>query len=208
MTKRTTAIERKTKEVQIRGRLTLDGRGRSAVSTGIRFLDHMLELFAKHGLFDLVLKAKGDLDVDLHHTNEDVGLALGQAVRAALGEKKGLRRFGAGHEPRKAAYVPMDESLARVVVDVSGRPYFRWSWQAGRPSPSLARGEYRISDAKHFLESFATKSELTIHVDVLKAGDDVHHVLEAVFKALGRALGDAVARDPRVKGVPSTKGRL
>ena len=198
--KRAATIQRKTKETAIRGRLVLDGSGRAAVATGIPFLNHMLELLAKHGFLDLTLKATGDLHVDVHHTNEDLGLALGEAFKRALGEKRGIRRFG--------AHVPMDESLARVVVDVSGRPYFRWSWQAGRPSPSLDRGEYRISDARHFLESFATKSELTIHVDVLTAGDDVHHVLEAVFKALGRALGDAVARDPRVKGVPSTKGRL
>ena len=198
--KRAATIQRKTKETAIRGRLVLDGSGRASVATGIPFLDHMLELLAKHGFLDLTLKATGDLHVDVHHTNEDLGLALGEAFKRALGEKRGIRRFG--------AHVPMDESLARVVVDVSGRPYFRWSWQAGRPSPSLDRGGYRISDAKHFLESFATKSELTIHVDVLTAGDDVHHVLEAVFKALGRALGDAVARDPRVKGVPSTKGRL
>ena len=202
--KRTAAIQRKTKETAIRGRLTLDGSGRGTVRTGVPFLDHMLELWAKHGVFDLALTAKGDLHVDLHHTNEDLGLALGEAFKAALGDKRGIRRFG--------AYVPMDESLARVVVDISGRPHFRWDWSATAVQQAFRRDTvrvpYGVEDAKHFLESFTMKSELTIHVDVLKAGGDVHHVLEAVFKALGRALGDAVARDPRVKGIPSTKGRL
>ncbi|MBI4227315.1 MAG: imidazoleglycerol-phosphate dehydratase [Candidatus Omnitrophica bacterium] len=202
--KRTAAIQRKTKETAIRGRLTLDGSGRGRVATGIPFLDHMLQLWAKHGVFDLELTATGDLHIDLHHTNEDLGLALGEAFKAALGPKRGIRRFG--------AYVPMDESLARVVVDISGRPHFRWDWSAGAAQQAFrrdkARVPYGVEDARHFLESFTTKSELTIHVDVLKAGGDVHHVLEAVFKALGRALGDAVTRDPRVKGVPSTKGRL
>lgn len=202
--KRTAAIQRKTTETAIRGRLTLDGAGRGTVRTGIQFLDHMLELWAKHGFFDLTLTAKGDLHVDLHHTNEDLGLALGAAFKAALGDKRGIRRFG--------AFVPMDESLARVVVDISGRPHCRWDWSAKAAQQAFRRDKmrvpYGVEDAKHFLESFVTKSELTVHVDVLKAGGDVHHVLEAVFKALGRALGDAVARDPRVKGIPSTKGTL
>ena len=224
---RTAKIDRRTREVSIRGSLHLDGSGRFVISTGIRFLDHMLELFAKHGLFDLQLKAKGDLDVDLHHTNEDLGLALGEAFRAALGEKRGVHRFGAGHElqkrnhPPDAAYVPMDESLARVVVDLSGRPHFQWDWVAREKEAmfrrdralrlkknSLPRWTYGVEDAKHFLESFVRKAEITLHVDILKAGVDVHHVLEAVFKALGLALRHAVERDPRVKGVPSTKGRL
>lgn len=202
--KRTATIQRKTTETAIRGRLTLDGSGRGAVKTGVPFLDHMLELWAKHGWFDLSLTVRGDLHIDLHHTNEDIGLALGEAFKTALGDKRGIRRFG--------AYVPMDESLARVVVDVSGRPHFRWDWSAPAAERAFRRDKvrvpYGVEDARHFLDSFAAKSELTIHVDVLKAGGDVHHVLEAVFKALGRALGDAVARDPRVKGVPSTKGRL
>ena len=202
MRPRIAKIERKTKEVQIQGRLNLDGTGRSSVVTGIRFLDHMLELFAKHGLFDLEIKAKGDLEVDLHHTNEDLGLALGEAFKRALGGKRGIRRMG-------ATFVPMDESLARVrsVVDLSGRPYLEFGLNKGR-SPSRFHGSYGIEDAKHFLESFVTKSEITLHVDLLKAGEDVHHILEAVFKALGRSLKEAVERDPRVKGVPSTKGKL
>ena len=215
MRSRIALFERKTKEVSIRGRLNLDGSGRSSISTGIRFLDHMLELFSKHGLFDLTLQAKGDLDIDLHHTNEDLGLALGEAFRAALGGKKGIRRFGADHNPKKTAYVPMDESLARVVADLSGRPHFQWDWSARNTEASFRRGAanatgllYDVEDAKHFLESFVRRSEMTLHVDVLKAGVDVHHVLEAVFKALGRALREAVEKDPRVKGIPSTKGRL
>jgi len=202
MKPRAAKIERRTKEVDIRGRLNLDGTGRSSVSTGIRFLDHMLELFSKHGLFDLTLKAKGDLDIDLHHTNEDLGLALGEAFKKALGQKKGIRRMG-------SCFVPMDESLARVrsVVDLSGRPHFDLGWGKGR-FPSGYRSSYEVEDARHFLESFVAKSEVTLHVDVLKAGEDIHHVLEAVFKALGRSLRQAVERDPRVKGVPSTKGKL
>lgn len=201
--KRTAAIRRKTRETAIQGRLVLDGRGAGRIRTGIPFLDHMLELFAKHGLFDLQLRATGDLHIDLHHTNEDLGLALGEAFRRALGEKRGIRRFGHGE-----AYVPMDESLARVVVDVSGRPRFQWDWHSHKGEGAFRNAAYTVSDAKHFLESFVMKSELTVHVDVLKAGDDLHHVLEAVFKAFGRALSQAVHWDPRVRGVPSTKGCL
>ena len=204
--KRTAVIERKTRETRISGRLDLDGSGKSSVSTGIGFLDHMLELFAKHGLFDLQVKAKGDLHIDLHHTNEDLGLALGDAFRQALGEKRGIRRMG-------SAFVPMDETLARVrvVADVSGRPHFRLDWAAKNGEALFRRGSriaYGLEDAKHFLESFSARSGLTLHVDVLKAGGDAHHLLESVFKALGRALREAVERDSRVKGVPSTKGKL
>ena len=204
-TPRTAAITRKTKETSVRVRLNLDGRGQGTIEIPqIPFLQHMLELVATHGVFDLDVHATGDVEVDLHHTNEDVGLALGEAFQRALGDKRGIRRFG--------AYVPMDESLARVVVDVSGRPHFRWEWQAKVPQAAYRRAggriRYGVEDARHFLESFAMASGLTLHVDVLKAGGDAHHVLEAVFKALGRALGDAVARDPRIRGVPSTKGRL
>jgi len=203
--KRTAVIERKTREVRIRGRLNLDGSGKASVLTGIGFLDHMLELFAKHGLFDLRLRAKGDLHIDLHHTNEDIGLALGEAFQRALGEKKGIRRMG-------SAFVPMDESLARVrvVADASGRPHFRWDWTAAKKESQFrgSRIPYELEDAKHFLESFVVRSGLTLHVDVLKAGGDIHHLLESVFKALGRALREAVELDSRVKGVPSTKGKL
>lgn len=210
-TTRAAKIGRDTREVQIQGRLNLDGSGRSHIWTGIGFLDHMLELFSKHGLFDLSLRARGDLQVDLHHTNEDVGLALGEAFARALAGKKGIRRMG-------SAFVPMDESLARVraVVDVSGRPFFKWDWIAPQRAAAFRRRvnlrpdplAYDLDDARHLLESFVLRSGLTVHVDVLKAGGDIHHLLEAVFKALGRALRQAVERDPRVKGVPSTKGRL
>ncbi len=212
MKNRTAVVERRTKEVQIRGRVNLDGAGRSKVSTGVRFLDHMLELFAKHGLFDLEIKAKGDLDIDLHHTNEDLGLALGQAFKKALGEKRGIRRMG-------SAFVPMDESLARIrsVVDISGRSYFSWKWGSGgaiipeiyfKKRPNSSALSYDVEDARHFLESFVAESRITVHVDVLKADGDIHHLLEAVFKALGRSLREAVEKDPRVKGIPSTKGKL
>ena len=207
MKKRTASVERKTKETQIRVRLDLDGAGKSSVSTGIGFLDHMLELFSKHGLFDLQLKAKGDLHIDLHHTNEDIGIALGEAFRQALGEKRGIHRMG-------SSFVPMDETLARVrvVADFSGRPHFRLDWAAPGRKPAEFRRSgripYGLEDGKHFLESFSAKSGLTLHIDVLKAGGDGHHLLESVFKALGRALREAVETDPRVKGVPSTKGKL
>ena len=201
MKSRAAKIERLTREVKIRGRLNLDGKGKASVSTGVRFLDHMLELLAKHGLFDLTIQAKGDLDVDLHHTNEDLGLALGEAFRKALGAKRGIRRMG-------SAFVPMDETLARVrsVVDLSGRPHLSWSWKK-RVSQS-GSSPYTAQDAKHFLESFVTTAQVTLHVDLLKTGEDTHHLLEAVFKALGRSLREAVALDARVKGIPSTKGRL
>ncbi|MBI3323022.1 MAG: imidazoleglycerol-phosphate dehydratase [Candidatus Omnitrophica bacterium] len=201
MKARTAAARRDTREARIRVKVKLDGSGRADVRTGIRFLDHMLELLAKHGLFDLEVKARGDLDVDSHHTNEDLGLVLGEAFHAALGQKRGIRRMG-------SAFVPMDETLARVraVVDLSGRPHLSWSWRASARQP--AGSAYGVVDARHFLEAFVTRSAVTLHVDVLKAGGDTHHLLESVFKALGRALREAVERDPRVRGVPSTKGRL
>jgi imidazoleglycerol-phosphate dehydratase len=209
MKKRKSAIRHKTKEVQVRGELVIDGNGKSSVATGVRFLDHMLELFAKHGLFDLKLSAKGDVDIDLHHTNEDIGLSLGEAFKKALGDKKGIKRMG-------SAFVPMDETLARVrcVADISGRPYFALDWAAKREESSYRKGRsgktlaYDLDDARHFLESFVNRAGLTVHVDVVKAGGDIHHLLESIFKAFGRALRQAVEIDPRVKGVPSTKGKL
>ncbi len=200
---RTAKIERKTKEVSIRGRIHLDGSGRGDVRTGIGLLDHMLELFAKHGLFDLKVRAKGDLHIDIHHTNEDLGLALGEAFRRALGNKKGIRRMG-------SAFVPMDETLARVrsVVDLSGRPFLRWGGKSKGVGSTRRLPAYTVTDAKHFLESFVNSAQVTLHVDLLRSGEDLHHLLEAVFKALGRSLREAVERDPRVKGVPSTKGEL
>jgi len=176
---------RKTSETEIAVTLGLDGKGIAKVKTGIPFFDHMLNLFARHGLFDLEVKAKGDLEVDLHHTVEDVGIVLGQALTAALGKKEGIRRYGTAH-------VPMDETLARVVIDLSGRPYLelRGLNQRGKV------GNFPAQLVEEFLRA------LSVY------GRDVHHQIEAIFKALAKALEEAVRRDPRVKGVPSTKGRI
>jgi imidazoleglycerol-phosphate dehydratase len=200
---RQATVTRNTKETKITVRLHLDGRGKTSVKTGIPFLDHMLALLGTHGVFDLTVNAKGDLDVDLHHTNEDVGLVLGQAFDQALGARKGISRFG-------VSYVPMEEALARVVLDFSGRPkvivrHARGSKVAKHPTGS--HSAYQWGDAEHFLESFARTSKTTIHIDIF-AGGDFHHTCEAVFKALGRALEQATHLNPRVKGVPSSKGRL
>ncbi|MBI4004194.1 MAG: imidazoleglycerol-phosphate dehydratase [Candidatus Omnitrophica bacterium] len=200
---RRAAVARNTKETTIRASLNLDGKGKTLVKTGIPFLDHMLTLLGTHGVFDLTVHAKGDLDVDLHHTNEDLGLVLGQAFDEALGARRGIARFG-------VSYVPMEEALARVVLDFSGRPkivvrHARGSKVAKHPTGS--RSAYQWGDAEHFLESFARTSKTTIHVDIF-AGGDFHHTCEAVFKALGRALEQATRLNRRVKGVPSSKGRL
>lgn len=187
---------RKTSETQISLRLGLDGQGKAKVRTGIPFFDHMLNLFARHGLFDLEVQAKGDLEVDFHHTVEDVGIVLGQALAAALGQKKGIRRYGCAH-------VPMDETLARVVVDLSGRPYLvlKGLNQRGKA------GNFPAQLVEEFLRSLAVQGGMNLHAEVLY-GRDVHHQIEALFKALARALEEAVRRDSRVKGVPSTKGRI
>lgn len=202
MKKRIIKHKRKTSETNIAVELNLDGTGKYRIYTGIGFLDHMLTLFSKHGLFDLKIMAKGDLDVDIHHTNEDVGIALGEAFARALGTKKGIRRFGS-----KDVAVPMEEALARVALDISGRPsiYMRC---AGKPIPPtvLDKQGYTLNEAKQFLEAFVRNAGVNLHVEY--RGEDLHHVLEAVFKAFGRALGDATRIDPRVKGIPSTKGRL
>ena len=204
---RRATVTRTSKETHITVVLYLDGAGRASAKTGLPFLDHMLTLLGVHGLFDLTVKAKGDLEIDRHHTNEDVGLVLGQALDRALGDRKGIARFG-------LAYVPMDEALARVVLDISGRPklIFRDSRNSlgsrDRVVPSLTSSTtYAWGDAEHFLESLARAAKLTLHVDVL-AGTDFHHACEAVFKALGRALEQATRIHPRVKGVPSSKGHL
>ena len=194
---------RRSRETNITVSVNLDGRWTTAVKTGMPFLDHMLTLWGTHGLCDLTVKASGDLEVDIHHTNEDVGLVVGQAFDQALGTRKGIARFG-------ASYVPMEEALARVVLDFSGRPkvivrHARGSKVVKHPTGS--HGAYQWGDAEHFLESFARASKTTIHVDIF-AGGDFHHTCEAVFKALGRALEQATRLNPRVKGVPSSKGRL
>ena len=187
---------RKTSETEISLSLGLDGKGLGKIKTGIPFFDHMLNLFARHGLFDLEVKAKGDLDVDLHHTVEDVGIVLGQALATALGKKEGIRRYGCAH-------VPMDETLARVVVDLSGRPYLelRGLNRRGRA------GNFSAQLVEEFLRALSVQGGMNLHAEILY-GRDVHHQIEAIFKALAKALREAVSRDPRVKGVPSTKGRI
>lgn len=193
---RSSHIRRETRETQISAQLCLDGAGHSDISTGIGFFDHMLALFAKHGLFDLDLKATGDLHVDAHHTVEDTGIVLGQAFASALGDKSGITRYG-------SAFLPMDEALARVVVDVSGRPFLACDIPPGLPPA----GVFPVQLVEEFLRAFAVNAGLTLHVAVL-AGKDSHHVCEAVFKGLARALDSATRPDPRVSGVPSTKGVL
>lgn len=199
---RRASITRTSKETSIAVSVNVDGAGKTSVKTGIPFLDHMVVLLGTHGLFDLTVKATGDLDIDLHHTNEDIGLVLGQAFDRALADRKGIARFG-------LAYVPMDEALARVVLDISGRPKLIFKDERGRRSkhPLSSSATYQWGDAEHFLESFARTAKVTLHIDVL-AGADFHHTCEAVFKALGRALEQATRINPRVKGVPSSKGRL
>jgi imidazoleglycerol-phosphate dehydratase len=193
---RTASVDRKTSETSISLTLSLDGDGEAKVHTGIPFLDHMLTLFARHGLFDLEIRAQGDIEVDYHHTVEDVGLALGTALTKALGDKSGIRRYG-------SAYVPMDEALARIVVDCSGRPFLAYD----APRGVEAIGLFPFQLVEEFLRAFGVQGGLTLHATIL-AGRDAHHMAEAIFKALGRALDVAVSHDDRVKGIPSTKGVL
>ncbi len=189
-------VERKTRETDIRLALDLDGEGRSKIQTGIGFLDHMLTSFATHGRFDLDVRCKGDLHVDAHHSVEDVGIALGQALSRALGDKKGIVRFG-------HAYCPLDEALSRCVIDLSGRPFlvFDVTFKAQRV------GDLATELFEDFFWALADHGRLNIHLDALR-GRNAHHIAETLFKASSRALSMAVARDPRVKGVPSTKGSL
>jgi len=193
---RTAEIERKTRETAIRLRLNVDGNGEAAIRTGIGFFDHMLELFAKHGLFDLEVEAQGDLQVDFHHTVEDTGIVLGQALTKALGDKAGIRRYG-------SAYVPMDEALVRVVLDLSGRPYLRYT----APEQVEAIGQFPFQLVEEFLRAVSVHGGMNLHVDVLE-GRDAHHMAEGIFKALAKSLDFATQVDSRVKGVPSTKGSL
>ncbi len=193
---RESRITRKTRETDIVVSLNLDGEGKSEISSGIAFMDHMLELFARHGKFDLAVKAAGDLDVDCHHTMEDLGLVLGEAFADALGDKKGIRRYG-------SFLLPMDEALAMIALDLSGRPLLVYDL-----TPPAARIRDLDTALFHeFFQAFCIKSGVNLHIRLL-AGGEVHHVFEAVFKGLGRALEQAVSPDPREKGVPSTKGIL
>jgi len=193
---RASNVHRKTKETDVEVDLCLDGEGAYRVSTGVPFFDHMLESFAKHGLFDLSLTAKGDLQVDLHHTVEDVGIALGQALRRALGDAEGIRRYG-------SQVLPMAEAKVEVSVDVSNRPYLVYCVDL----PNARIGSFDASLTEDFLYALAHNAGLDLHVD-LRYGKSPHHVVDAVFKGLARALRVAVERDPRVKGLPTVKGAL
>lgn len=193
---RPSSCSRKTAETEIDLSLDLDGTGESSIDTGIAFFDHMLTLFSKHGLIDLTLTVKGDLEVDFHHTIEDTGIVLGQCLREALGTKEGIRRYGCCH-------LPMDETLARVVVDLSNRPHLEFRAPAGTPSaPNMP-----FSLVEEFCRAVASNLRANIHIELLY-GRDGHHIAEAVFKGLARALREASEIDPRVKGIPSTKDAL
>jgi len=190
-------IERKTKETDISAEVNLDGSGKYSIKTSIPFLDHMLSLMCKHGLLDAKLKAKGDTEIDYHHTVEDVGIVLGKAIKQAIGDMKGISRFG-------QASVPMDESLASVNLDISGRPYLVYKVEFPK------RGKLKDFDPdliEDFLQAFVSNSGITLHINVLY-GRNTHHIIEAIFKGFGRALKQAVAIDPRIKGLLTTKGKL
>jgi imidazoleglycerol-phosphate dehydratase len=208
---RTASLERQTSESKVRVSLNLDGTGGSQVSTGVGFFDHMLTAFARHSLIDLDVESSGDLHVDAHHTVEDTAIVLGQALRSALGDKRGIRRFG-------NALVPLDEALAQAVVDVSGRPYCVHTGEPPGQEYVLIGGSRGGADApagipyvgsltRHVMETLAFRAEICLHLTVI-SGRDPHHIVECQFKAVARALRDAVAFDPRVDDVPSTKGAL
>ena len=193
---RSATIARQTRETQITVTLELDGSGATSIETGVPFFDHMLDAFGRHGLFDLTVAAKGDLEIDAHHTVEDVGIVLGQAIAQALADKRGITRFG-------SSALPMDEALVLAAVDISGRGALYYDVSL----PIEIIGTFDTTLAKEFLTALATNAGVTLHVRSL-AGDNAHHIIEAAFKAVARALAQAVALDPRVSGVPSTKGAL
>jgi imidazoleglycerol-phosphate dehydratase len=194
--KRSASIERKTNETDIKLSFTVDGTGISKLETDVPFLNHMLDLFTKHGHFDLAVDARGDVEIDDHHTVEDIGICLGHALKEALGDKKGIKRYA-------NVFVPMDEALAQVVIDVSNRPHLEYRAQF----PSANVGSFQVELFHEFLWKFALEARITLHV-IVHYGFNTHHMIEAVFKALGRALDEATSIDPRVQGVPSTKGVL
>ena len=196
MQSRIATVQRKTKETDIRVELNLDGSGQSSVSIGVPFLEHMLDLFAKHGLFDLTIACKGDLEIDDHHSVEDIAITLGQALVQALGDKAGINRYG-------EALVPMDEALCRSVIDLSGRFYLVYDVQTRRQMI----GNFSVELAEHFWRSFAETAKFNLHIDCLR-GRNTHHILEGTFKATSRALRKAVERNTRIVGAPSTKGSL
>ncbi len=197
---RSAALARHTSESSVELELDLDGAGTSSIDSGVPFFDHMLTAFSKHSLIDLTVKAAGDTDIDVHHTVEDIGIVLGTAIKQALGDKSGIARYG-------DALVPLDEALAQAVVDVSGRPYLVHSGEPAGFEHHLIGGHFTGSMVRHVLEAIAFNGALTVHVTVL-GGRDPHHIAEAEFKAFARALRFAVQLDPRVSGVPSTKGSL
>ncbi len=193
---RTAEIERKTKETDIAIKLTFGGKGTSDIDTSIPFLDHMLSLFAFHGLMDLRVRATGDIEVDYHHLMEDLGITFGEAIKKALGDKKGIRRYG-------SAIIPMDESLARVVVDLSGRPYL--VYKVNFPKGTVRGLEFSLFE--DFFRALSNHAMINLHI-IVDYGRDLHHMFEAIFKAFGKALSEAVSSDPRMKGLPTTKGKL
>ena len=194
---RTAEATRNTKETQIRVKLNLDGKGAAKLSTGLPFLEHMLDQVARHGVLDLEIEAKGDLHIDAHHTVEDIGITLGQAFAKAVGDKAGIRRYG-------HAYVPLDEALSRVVIDLSGRPGLEYHVEYTR----ALIGEFDVDLMREFFQGFVNHAQVTLHVDNLR-GDNAHHQCETVFKAFARALRMAAEADPRAAGtIPSTKGSL
>jgi imidazoleglycerol-phosphate dehydratase len=220
MTKRQASLKRNTAETRISLKLNIDGTGRSRVTTGIAFFDHMLTLFAKHAVIDLTLTCRGDLDVDAHHTVEDCGIALGDAFVMALGDKKGIRRYGSGFHPKNPftgeAYVPMDECLTRCVIDFSGRPYLVWrkldKLAHRKISPAEKQQDmssaFRFGLAREFFQGFANAARCNLHLELLY-GEEPHHVVEGLFKAWAKATDFACQRDPRIAGqIPSTKGKL
>lgn len=190
-------LKRKTKETNISLDLNLDGRGSYSINTSIPFLDHMLSLMCKHGLFDIKLKAKGDIDIDDHHTMEDIGIVLGKALKQAVGDMKGIARYG-------QASVPMDEALASVSIDISGRPYFVYKVEFPKKSKLKDFDPDLIED---FLQAFVSSSSITLHITVLY-GRNIHHIIEAIFKGLGRALREAISVNRKIKSIPTTKGLI
>ena len=196
MNARSARVQRDTKETQIGVEINLDGTGEARLDTPAPFLNHMLDQVARHGLVDLHVSARGDVEIDLHHTVEDIGIAIGQALAKAIGDKKGVRRYG-------HAYVPLDEALSRVVLDFSGRPGLEWFVEFPRP----LIGEFDVDLLREFFQGLVNHAQITLHVDALR-GRNAHHVAETVFKAFGRALRAAVELDPRSDVIPSTKGTL
>ena len=195
-TQRIAEVQRKTKETDVRVSLNLDGIGKSSIDTGLPFLDHMLELLAKHALFDLQLKCKGDLEIDDHHSVEDIAITLGQALKTALGDKSGISRYG-------SAIVPMDDALCGCAIDLSGRFYLSYEV----PTRRQKIGNFSVELAEHFWRSLAETAKFNLHIDLIR-GRNAHHILESTFKGFARALRQAVERDVRMAGIPSTKGSL